>query len=936
MQSLPLSIHSVAKTNTRPKSQIILSVLAALLTDTLDASEASAAAFPRAERIQTDSATELSWPPLSCTTKPWAYWHWMGSAVDATNLVRELRRYADAGLGGMHIVPIYGAKGWEDRYLPYLSPSWMEALRVALTEARHLGLDIDMTLGTGWNFGGPNITPELSCMRIENRLADLKADSRLTPVANRDMLLALLAESENGQVLDLTEQVGEDGSVAWKRVTSGWRIRTVNYRTGLPAVKRAAPGGEGPMLNPFNRRAVEHYLRRFSDAFASYNGPKPRAVYHDSYEYAGAAWAPDLFEEFAVRRGYRLESRRADLFGSLTNDASRRVRCDFRETLSDLLLEAMTKPWVEWARRHGFLTRNQAHGSPGNLLDLYAAADIPETEMFYKDRDILVSKFASSAAHVIGRPLIAAETGTWVAEHFTETLADLKRNVDDLFLAGVNHIFYHGVCYSPDEAGWPGWLFYAATQFNPRNSIWRDVSALNVYVARCQSILQSCQHDNDLLIYWPTHDLWHDQEPLVEQLSVHRRHWLDDQPMGRLARELWQQGYCFDFVSDRQLASAGSGDGHIDVPGGRYRAVLVPVCRLMPVQTMRQLIELARSGGTVLFDGNIPNDVPGSAGIEERRRELRLLVDGLQFNPIQDGSVREVRLGKGRLLVGSAHAMLGISGVRRELFTDGGALSFVRRRGSDSTDYFIVNRGARAFEGWIPLSSAAKGVGLLDPMSGRVGFGALRQSHSGCAEVFLQLDPHQSMILRAFSRKPAAASRWTYTRPVADAMPLVGTWQVEFIEGGPEIPAPVTTNTLKSWAMLGDEKAQRFAGTARYTLGFDVPTAGRSFQLDLGEVAQSARVRLNGRDLGTLLMVPFRVLADGLKPSGNRLEIEVTSTSANRIRDLDRRGVLWKNFRDINFVGIDYKPFDASNWPLHDAGLLGPVTIRPVELITQP
>ena len=78
---------------------------------------------------------------------------------------------------------------------------------------------------------------------------------------------------------------------------------------------------------------------------------------------------------------------------------------------------------------------------PGNLLDLYAAADIPETEMFFKDRDILVSKFASSAAHVSGRKLVSAETGTWVAEHFTETLEDVKRNVDDLFLAGVNHVF---------------------------------------------------------------------------------------------------------------------------------------------------------------------------------------------------------------------------------------------------------------------------------------------------------------------------------------------------------------------------------------------------------------------------------------------------------------------------------------------------------------
>jgi len=65
-----------------------------------------------------------------------------------------------------------------------------------------------------------------------------------------------------------------------------------------------------------------------------------------------------------------------------------------------------------------------------------------------------------------------------------------------------------------------------------------------------------------------------------------------------------------------------------------------------------------------------------------------------------------------------------------------------------------------------------------------------------------------------------------------------------------------------------------------------------------------------------------------VKAKDNLLEVEVTSTAANRVRDLDRRKVVWKNFYDINFVNMDYKPFDASGWPVADAGLLGPVTLR--------
>jgi len=96
---------------------------------------------------------------------------------------------------------------------------------------------------------------------------------------------------------------------------------------------------------------------------------------------------------------------------------------------------------------------------PPTCSTFMALADIPETEFFAGKRNPLVSKFASSAAHVRGGNLVGAETGTWLAEHFTETLGEMKSLVDELFLSGVSHVFYHGTCYSPDEAAWPAGCF---------------------------------------------------------------------------------------------------------------------------------------------------------------------------------------------------------------------------------------------------------------------------------------------------------------------------------------------------------------------------------------------------------------------------------------------------------------------------------------------
>jgi hypothetical protein len=219
-------------------------------------------------------------------------------------------------------------------------------------------------------------------------------------------------------------------------------------------------------------------------------------------------------------------------------------------------------------------------------------------------------------------------------------------------------------------------------------------------------------------------------------------------------------------------------------------------------------------------------------------------------------------------------------------------------------------------------------------MTGRAGIGAIRPRSDGTTLVYLQLQPGESVILRVFTESRITGPAWAYWQPAGQPVELSGSWKVGFIAGGPVLPPPFETSRLASWTELGGEEAQRFAGTGRYSLKFEAPArAAEGWWLDLGRVCQSARVRLNGRDLGTALVPPFRLRVNELKPTGNELEIEVTNTSANRIRDLDRRGVKWKNFYDINFVNIDYKPFDASTWALADSGLYGPVLLRPIAKI---
>lgn len=890
----------------------------------------------------------LAWPPITKECRPWSYWWWMGSAVDKTNLTKELTRYRDAGWGGVHIIPIYGAKGWEEKFIPYLSPQWLEMMNHSVSEARRLGMDVDMTTGTGWPFGGPNVTPEMASSKLvlthfpvaggasftgtlppRHAIAPASAkadgDGKLAPGKGAIVeLQSLVGISETGERLDLTDRVTASGQLDWTAPPGKWQLFVMSRMAPVQRVKRAAPGAEGSVLDPFSPAAMREYLARFDAALADYHGPLPRSQYHDSYEYYNADWTPAFFDEFAGRRGYDLRAQLPAFFGQGDPDIIARVKTDYRETMSELHL-AYLKEWTAWAHAKGFLTRNQAHGSPGNLLDHYAAADIPETEMYSSDRSLLVCKFASSAAHVTGKRLVSSETGTWLKQHFTETLADVKTLLDEFFVAGINHVVFHGTIYSPDEAPWPGWLFYAATQMNPRNPIWHDAPALAGYIARCQSVLQSGRSDNDVLLYWPIHDLWHNPNGTLTGNSVHHRDWLEKQPIGEVAGQLWQRGFTFDFVSDAQLADAKplSGSGTltrsapaIEVSGGSYRAIVVPPCDHIPVPTLTKLLALAEAGAAVIFADHLPKDVPGFGALEKRRAEFKRLLE------------RADR----RLFVGDIESALGATDVKRETMVDSGVL-FTRRAFDGGHHYFLANRGDKPLDGWLPLATAGTSAALLDPMTGRAGVGAVRQRNGG-SEVFLQMQPGGSLIVRVFANETLRGVAWPYREAAGEPVPVGAKWQVKFLAGGPVMPPPFEMDKLGSWTTQGGE-AERFGGTVGYRTTFDAPAASAdAWMLNLGTVAHSARVRLNGRDLGTVLMPPFRVEVEKLEPRGNVLEVEVTNLAANRIRDLDRRGVKWRNFYDINFIGIGGKPFDASNWPLDDGGLLGPVTLIPQRELT--
>jgi hypothetical protein len=932
-----------------------------------------------------DRRDDPQWPAISHEAKPWSRWWWHGSAVDPASLTRQLEVLRDAGIGGVEITPIYGVRGAEAQFIPFLSDQWLRMLEHTLREANRLGLGVDMATGTGWPFGGPWVGDDTSSRTIAHKTWTLAAGERLAePVrlrqvpllraigtmpapgaprgtrpiqiadlvepltANRDLqslaidqvrfardlpLAVLMAYGESGDAIDLTARVDRGGSLNWTAPAGRWTLYAVFLGWHGKMVERAAPGGEGPVIDHFSRTAIRQYLARFDQAFAGHTTTGLRAFFNDSYEVDDASGqgdgTPSLLDEFQRRRGYDLRRHLPALLGRDTEDRNTRVLTDYRETISDLLLDTFTAEWGAWARRRKAVIRNQAHGSPASLLDLYAASDIPETE----GEEIPRFKWATSAGHVAGRRLIAAEAATWLGEHFRSTLADVRVAVDRFFVAGVNHIVYHGTAYSPESEPWPGRLFYAAVAFSPQNAWWDDFAALNRYVARVQSFLQSGKPDHDVLLYYPLHD----------SLAVRGKALLThfggaNEPAAGTAFDkagavMQRRGFTYDYISDRQLQSSRVvGNRLVTAGGGSYKVLVLPASRFIPAGTFERVLRLARDGGSVVSLGGWPSDVSGLADLPARRERLKRAAAAVQFGPANADGIREAPLGRGRILRGNdLERLLVRAGTTRERLVDE-SLRFARRADSRGRVYFISNPTGRTFDGWIPLDVRTGDLTVFDPMHGRRGMARVRRSPDGAFDAYLQLPPGESLVVAA--GLAAALEPYATYRAAGSAIEVPGSWTVRFVKGGPRLPAARTIERLASWTGLGGDDVNWFSGTAEYTVTFPRPQgAADAWQLDLGRVHDSARVRLNGRDLGTLLGPTF--LPAQLTAS-NVLNVSVTNLTANRIADLDRRGVSWKKFYNVNVaarLAENRTPdglFTAAGWEPLDSGLVGPVTLTPL------
>ncbi|HTD54550.1 MAG TPA: glycosyl hydrolase, partial [Silvibacterium sp.] len=437
-------------------------------------------------------------------------WWWFGPAATKPELQRELEQMKAAGIGGVEIATLYPLAlddpqtGFHN--YAFLSDEHIDALRFAVQQARRLDLRVDITLGSGWPFGGPHIPVTQAAGELRTDLVPIPpgASSVAIPYtgAGERLIEAFVVPSvpqrpgvsslDPGKAVE-AKDIRDGRLVVQAASQQRSAVFFISSRTGM-MVKRPAVGASGFVLDHCDSQAIQTHLRAVGDRLLEAFGDQPPyAVFSDSLEDYGSDWTPKLLDEFRERRGYDLEPYLPALIGDM-GPKTAAVRHDWGRTLTELANENFLESLHGWAQQHRTLLRSQTYGFPPVSLASNQYEDLPEGEgkaTLPMWREFSDTRWAASAGHLFDKPVISSETWTWLhSPAFRATPLDLKAEADLHFLQGINQLVGHGWPYSPEAAGEPGWRMYAAAALNAHNPWFGVMSELALYLQRVSFALR--------------------------------------------------------------------------------------------------------------------------------------------------------------------------------------------------------------------------------------------------------------------------------------------------------------------------------------------------------------------------------------------------------------------------------------------------------------
>jgi hypothetical protein len=873
--------------------------------------------------------------------RPMVRWWWFGPAVVKPEILRELQQMKADGIQGAELAFVYPevlddpAKGLKN--LPFLSPEMLDDVNYAQSEGRKLGLRIDVTLCSGWPYGGPHITLDEAVTRL--RTAEVPVPAGATTVAvptvaegktiaelgrTRFMIDGLPKLAVGDSILSaviIAKPVapppvapagrGRNGgapAIAWDAASakplqvSGSQITVTPSDTARIAVffiqshtgqevKRAAVDADGWVLDPFSHDAVAKHLDKVGEPLVkAFGATPPYAIFSDSLEAYGADWTPKLPEEFKKRRGYDLIPHLPELVAGGTPEADN-VRHDYGETLTELINENYLKQIADWAVAHNTKFRSQTYGEPAVSFSSQNIPQLAEGEG-PQWRAFSTLRWATSANHVFNHDVSSGETFTWLhSPVFRATPLDMKTEADIDFIMGENQIICHGWPYSPPdgEVPEPGWSLYAAASFNNHNPWHPVMPAVTAYIGRMSYLMRQGKPANQVAVLLPTDDAWASFRPSQTTITGAMSSRLITR---ELMSAILSAGYNVDFIDADAINSVGL---------GTHQILVLPPTDRIPLETLKKIAAFTAAGGKTISVGRAPSIDPEGKTLSELTSLSKRLFDADRQTLVAD----------------EAHLPAALAAEVKPDFqlpeSDSVArsqLGFIRRKLSNADVYFVVNTGNQPIDTTASFTTLHKTAELWNPDTA--------EASSASSQAFpLHLAAYESRVL-VFSDGPSNAKPEPKLAGLPGTLDISTVWKVEFRGINKTVSEPELTDWIKDPATI------HYSGEVVYSRDINLksPPATPMFlevaggnalpgapnsppeHAQLGPdglpnplvtrpgpgmhayydppIREAALVVINGQPAGALWHPPYRLdVTKLIKPGMNHVEIHVFNTALN-------------------------------------------------------
>jgi hypothetical protein len=861
-------------------------------------------------------------PPASA--RPMVRWWWFGPAVTQPEIKREITAMKAGGFGGFEVEPTYPlAVDGEPpglKNLKFLSPEFLDDLKFTAATAKDEGMRMDVTMGSGWPYGGPEVSlaDAAGCLRV------VRANARAgqSQVALRD------GESLIAEFPDNASRGGLAG-------VNGPAMSFISSHTGMK-VKRPANGAEGYVLDHLSQPAVARFIENVVKKEIEACGPNiPHSIFCDSLEVGGEDWTGNFLSEFQKRRGYDL----TPLLPALVDDTIPRaadIRRDWGLTLTELFNDSFVKPMRSVAEDYNSQFRIQAYGSPSAGLFSYGDADLPEGEG-YQWHGYRATRYASSACHLMGVNVCSSETFTWIHPPvFRATPLDIKGEADLHFLQGVNQLVCHGWPYTAAGVADPGWSFYVGGVFDDKNPWYIAMPDVNRYLTRTSGMLRQGRPANDVAVYLDNDDAWAHFSPGHISLTDNLGKQLGDQIVGRIL----DAGCNLDFFDQQMLARFGRFEsGSMIFGDNRYKVIVLPGVERIPLALMQQLETFARSGGVVIATRSIPSAAPGYLTPAADSQAVADIASRLFTGPAPLGLFVE-----DESQFAAALATRFTADVRENPPVP--QLGIVHRQTDFAEIYFVANTSNKPITTRATFRVEGMSPQQWNPVTGAIASIAIADRPPGGTSVDITLDAYESTFI-VFSHLPSQAAIPATRAPAPPDMDLSDDWTVQF--DGDTQPKPLAKIGL--WT---DDPARiHYSGVCTFARHFTLTPDrlnrhlhqwldfGQSVAIDenpatppghgfaaalVPPVREVAVITVNGHRAGALWCAPYRLDIGGFLVAGdNTIQIDVANTAVNAIAE---KG--FPNYDAValkNQFGNRFPVPAAKDFTPVPSGLTGPVRL---------